>query len=111
MDSTYKIALVLTFNVIAFAAGMSMRSQPVQAAQAQTHVVNGLTLTDDQFNQQLAAQKTANDKMDQDYAVTLSQEQAANDRKMNDLVSALAKKAQKNPSLWVASPIKPTRSL
>lgn len=114
MNRTHKIALVIASNVIAFAFGaMHSRSTVVVQAPATpvTHTINGLVLSEDQFQTQLAAQNAANTKMEQDYAVTLAQEKDHYDSQVDAFVVALAKKAQKDHGLWIASPVKHNTSL
>lgn len=108
------IMFAFALVTVGFVAGMhANKPAPVQAAVVApaTHEVNGMILTDAQYNEQLSVQKAANDKMEADYASTLVQEKAANDQKMDQLVIALAKKAKQDHGLWIASPVKHNTSL
>lgn len=110
MHTSTFVQFTLGALLLGFSAGAYV-NKPVHSASPATHIVNGVTLSDSQFNAQLAVQQAANDKMAADYAATLVQEKAANDAKMDTFVQALVKKAQKDHGLWIASPIKHDTSL
>lgn len=105
MTIAHKIAFTLGVLTLGFVGGVYV-AKPATPVQASTHTVNGLVLSDAQFNEQMAAMQAANDKMEQDYAATLVQEQMANDAKMDAFVQALAQRAKQDHGLWIASPIK-----
>jgi hypothetical protein len=108
-----KVMFTFAVLTLGFVAGVYVNKPVavVHPAPAITHNVNGEVLSDAQFQEQLAIQKAANDKMEADYAATLPAMQAANNTKMNNLIIALAKKAKKDHGLFLVSPVKTNVSL